>query len=63
LITYPNLGHTLYPSSQWQTSSGPIPSYVLADLYAWLESHSGFTSHTTAAAHVTSISSSNSTAK
>jgi pimeloyl-ACP methyl ester carboxylesterase len=45
LITYPNLGHTLYPSSQWQTSSGPVPSYVLADLYAWLESHSGL-SHT-----------------
>ena len=43
LITYPNLGHRLYPSSQWQTSSGPVPSYVLADLYAWLESHSGFT--------------------
>jgi len=45
LITYPNLGHTLNPSSQWQTSSGPVPSYVLADLYAWLESHSGL-SHT-----------------
>lgn len=44
LITYPNLGHTLYPSSQWQTQHGPIPSYVLADLYAWLESHSGFAS-------------------
>jgi pimeloyl-ACP methyl ester carboxylesterase len=43
LIIYPNLGHTLYPSSQWQTSSGPIPSYVLADLYSWLEAHSGFT--------------------
>ncbi|MFL6323344.1 MAG: alpha/beta hydrolase family protein [Nitrososphaeraceae archaeon] len=35
LITYPNLGHTLYPSSQWQTQHGPIPSYVLADLY-WM---------------------------
>jgi uncharacterized protein len=43
LITYPNLGHTLYPSSQWQTQHGPIPSYILADLYGWLESHSGFT--------------------
>jgi uncharacterized protein len=41
LITYPNLGHTLYPSSQWTTQSGPIPAYVLADLYSWLESHSG----------------------
>ena len=43
LITYPNLGHFFYPSSKWQTSYGPIPEYVLADLYAWLESHSGFT--------------------
>jgi uncharacterized protein len=41
LITYPNLGHTLYPSSQWTTESGPIPEYVLADLYSWLEAHSG----------------------
>jgi hypothetical protein len=38
LITYPNLGHEFYPSSQWQTESGPIPSYVLADVYSWLES-------------------------
>jgi uncharacterized protein len=44
LITYPNLGHQFYPSSQWQTSLGPIQPYVLADLYAWLEAHSGFTS-------------------
>jgi uncharacterized protein len=43
LITYPNLGHLFYPSSQWQTGVGPIQQYVLADLYAWLESHSGFT--------------------
>ena len=43
LISYPNLGHDFYPSSQWQTQQGPIPSYVLADLYSWLESHSGFT--------------------
>ena len=42
LITYPNLGHEFYPSSQWQTEHGPIPPYVLADLYSWLESHSGF---------------------
>lgn len=40
LITYPNLGHVFYPSSQWQTSDGPIQQYVLADLYAWLEAHS-----------------------
>src|SRR5919205_97664 len=43
LITYPNLGHSFYPSSQWQTERGPIPSYVLAGLYSWLEAHSGFT--------------------
>jgi alpha-beta hydrolase superfamily lysophospholipase len=42
LITYPNLGHDFYPSSQWQTQNGPIPQYVLADLYSWLEAHSGF---------------------
>ena len=43
LITYPNLGHLFYPSSQWLTGVGPIQEYVLADLYSWLESHSGFT--------------------
>jgi hypothetical protein len=44
LITYPNLGHLFYPSSQWVTAhGGPISQYVLADLYSWLESHSGFT--------------------
>jgi hypothetical protein len=42
LITYPNLGHAFYPSSQWLTALGPIPEYVLADLYSWLEAHSGF---------------------
>jgi len=41
LITYPNLGHFFYPSSQWFTRSGPIEPYVLADIYAWLEAHSG----------------------
>ena len=46
LITYPNLGHAFYPSSQWLTALGPIPEYVLADLYSWLEAHSGFTSAT-----------------
>ena len=44
LITYPNLGHAFYPSSQWLTALGPMPEYVLADLYSWLETHSGFTS-------------------
>jgi hypothetical protein len=43
LITYPNLGHAFHPSSQWFTQHGPIPEYVLADLYSWLESRSGFT--------------------
>jgi uncharacterized protein len=41
LITYPNLGHVYYPSSQWETQLGPIQPYVLADIYAWLEAHSG----------------------
>jgi hypothetical protein len=41
LITYPNLGHVFYPSSRWSTGIGPIQEYVLADLYAWLEAHSG----------------------
>jgi len=52
-----------YPSSRWFTEIGPIQQYVLADLYSWLEAHSGFTNHTTAAARATSIPSSNSTAK
>jgi uncharacterized protein len=49
LITYPNLGHNFYPSNTLQTGipdtkTEPIPEYVLADLYSWLEDHSGFTS-------------------
>ncbi len=51
LITYPNLGHDFYPSSQWQTQQGPIPQYVLADLYSWLESHSGVIRIPTSMAH------------
>lgn len=47
LITYPNLGHEFYPSSQWQTRQGPIQQYVLADIYSWLEPHNGFTPLTT----------------
>ena len=43
LITYPDLGHLFYPSSQWQTGIGPIQQYVLADIYSWLEAHSGLT--------------------
>ena len=41
LITYPDLGHVFYPSSEWQTSIGSIQPHVLADLYSWLEVHSG----------------------
>ena len=63
LITYPNLGHDFYPSSQWQTQQGPIPQYVLADLYSWLEAHSGFTHIPTSMAHSYSSSSTNSTSK
>jgi uncharacterized protein len=43
LITYPNLGHAFYPSSQWSTEFGPIQQNVLSDLYAWLEAHWAFT--------------------
>ena len=59
LITYPNLGHNLYPTNQWQTGQPePIPQYVLADLYSWLEAHSGL-SHsfvTPTTGYMTSIS-------
>jgi predicted esterase len=41
LITYPNLGHVFYHSSQWETRNGPFEEYVLADIYSWLEAHSG----------------------
>jgi uncharacterized protein len=47
LITYPNLGHAFHPSSHYVFEIGPIEPYVLADLYSWLEAHSGFT-HTPA---------------
>ena len=36
LITYPNLGDEFYPSSQWFTENGPIPEYVLQDIFNWL---------------------------
>jgi alpha-beta hydrolase superfamily lysophospholipase len=41
LITYPDLGHVFYPSSQWSTGFGPFEQYVLADIYTWLAAHSG----------------------
>jgi hypothetical protein len=63
LITYLNLGHEFYPSSQWQTQQGPIQQYVLADVYAWLEAHSGLTHPRTPTSMLSSYSSSNSTAK
>lgn len=36
LITYPDLGHEFHPSSQWFTENGPIPEYVLQDIFGWL---------------------------
>lgn len=37
LITYPDLGHLFYPSSQWITAAGgPIEPKVLEDLFLWL---------------------------
>ena len=57
LITYPGLGHELspsigvYPESSMYglQKAGPIEDYALANLYSWLEAHSGL-SHP----HVTS---------
>jgi uncharacterized protein len=60
LITYPNLGHAFYPSSQWSTQFGPIQPNVLADIYAWLESHSGL-SHSFEPSHATNQMSANMT--
>jgi hypothetical protein len=36
LITYPDLGHVFYPSSQWITALGPMEPKVLEDLFGWL---------------------------
>ena len=37
LITYPDLGHLFYPSSQWKTAlGGPMEQTVLKDLFGWL---------------------------
>jgi hypothetical protein len=64
LITYPKLGHLIYPSCLWTTEAGPIPEYVFADLYGWLEAHSGLTTPAAAARIPTSsVPSSNSTTK
>jgi hypothetical protein len=39
LITYPDLGHSFYPSSQWLTAFGPMEQTVLEDLFGWLYLH------------------------
>jgi pimeloyl-ACP methyl ester carboxylesterase len=36
LITYPGLGHSLYPAYGWIQPLGPIQEYALSDLAAWL---------------------------
>ncbi len=36
LITYPDLGHSFSPSSQWRSGLEPIQQNVLQDLFAWL---------------------------
>jgi uncharacterized protein len=63
LIIYPNLGHLFYPSSQWSTGIGPIEPYVLADLYAWLEAHSGLSHSYIATPTSTSGANTNSSSK
>ena len=68
LITYPNLGHQFYPSSQWETRNGPIQQYVLADIYSWLEAHSGLshsfaTTTSTIGANTSSVSTNTSSSK
>jgi pimeloyl-ACP methyl ester carboxylesterase len=63
LITYPNLGHIFNPSSLLSRGSGPIEHHVLADLYAWLEAHSGFTQIPTFMSPSNTNSSANSTIK
>jgi len=41
LITYPDLGHSLSPSSNWVSQSGPMTEYVLKDMFEWLSPRSG----------------------
>ena len=41
LLTYPDLGHALSPSSNWISQSGPMTEYVLKDMFEWLSSRSG----------------------
>jgi uncharacterized protein len=74
LITYPGLGHDLspaignYPGSSMYglQKTGPIEDYALADLYAWLEAHSGhshsyLTTTTTIGANTSSLNTSTTT--
>ena len=63
LITYPNLGHIFNPSSLLSRGTGPIEEYVLADIYAWLEAHSGFTSPASGSTTMPSSTLSNSTSR
>src|SRR5437588_4530528 len=68
LITYQNLGHQFYPSSQWSTGIGPFEEYVLPDIYSWLEahfglSHSSVTTTSTVGANTNTTSASSSTSK
>jgi len=37
LVTYPGLGHYLYPEDYWSIAMGPMQDYVLRDLEAWLK--------------------------
>jgi uncharacterized protein len=70
LITYPGLGHDMspaignYPGSSMYglQKAGPIEDYVLADLYAWLEAHSGL-SHPFATTTTTATAATSHTAK
>jgi uncharacterized protein len=71
LITYPGLGHYLSPAIGAFTGSdmhgvpqvlGPIENYALADLYAWLEAHCGFTPPASSSTMMPSSSISNSSA-
>ena len=41
-IVYPGLGHSFYPSPKWTNYDGPIPEYVLYDIFLWLEEHTKY---------------------
>ena len=38
-IIYPGLGHLFYPSPKLFSQMGPLPDYVLHDIFLWLEEH------------------------